>query len=113
MPPLSPKHYAAIAALLAFLLLSGFAWVQTERLSAVKAELQASETKAQLIRDALITATTDANTFKAQAAAADVERAKVRTELTASLTRLRAKVPPTECNAAIDWAITNKGDLKW
>jgi len=44
---------------------------------------------------------------------ADVERLVVQSERDAALQRLRNQKPPTECKAAIDWAIENKNDLSF
>lgn len=50
----------------------------------------------------------DANLVEAEA-----NRSKIRSELDATLRRLRTQKPPVECKAAIDWSIQNKGDLQW
>ena len=44
---------------------------------------------------------------------AEVEREKVRGDLQAVLRKLRNQKPPIECKAAVEWAVENKGDLKW
>lgn len=44
---------------------------------------------------------------------AEAARSKVQADLQVTLKKLRNQKPPTECKAAVDWAIENKGDLKW
>lgn len=38
---------------------------------------------------------------------------KIQQQLNTTLTQLSAQKPPTDCKAAIDWAVDQKDDLSW
>lgn len=71
----------------------------TGRLNAANMMLE----QATQSRDALAASVTKSN----------AQRAAIQTQLNASLTKLRQQKPPSECKAAVDWAVENRGDLAW
>jgi hypothetical protein len=46
-------------------------------------------------------------------AKAEAERLAIIKSMSAQIGRLKDQTPPKECEKAVEWAIHNKGDLKW
>lgn len=44
---------------------------------------------------------------------AELARLAIISTLTAQVNTLRKQQPPKDCQQAVDWAVTNKGDLSW
>ena len=82
-------------------------------LADVQTELIRVTEERRVLETELIALTKSKETLDIQLKIADEARAKIRADLDATLKKLRVKKPPTECKAAIEWSITNKGDLAW
>jgi len=65
------------------------------------------------VNEALRETTQSRDELKSNLSAAEITRAKVQADLQTTLRKLRNQRPPTECKAALDWAVDNKDDLKW
>lgn len=106
----------AIAAAVLLAALSG-AWLHyksiTKDLATTKTSLQQVQTKFDISQAELVTVTADKAKFEKRAAKSTADRRKIQTNLDATLKKLRNQQPPTECKAAIEWSIENKGDLTW
>lgn len=59
------------------------------------------------------TLSTQRSTLEQALSQAEQARRAIRTDLTATIERLRRQKPPTECQAAIAWAVERKDDLAW
>ena len=44
---------------------------------------------------------------------AEKRRLEVIAKMAGQIGKIRDQTPPKECEKAVDWAIQNKGDLKW
>lgn len=66
-----------------------------------------------MAEDNFVQATKDRDAYLKAGQEAEQARAKVQSDLAVTLKKLRQQKPPTECKAAIDWAVQNKDDLKW
>lgn len=102
---------AVIAAVLGWHLFGD--WRVKHTLEQTQLELANYKVQYKQLEDQFVQATKDRDSYKKAGEEADAARAKVRADLDVTLKKLRAQKPPTECKAAIDWAVQNRDDLKW
>jgi hypothetical protein len=87
--------------------------IKSDKLLQLTAELvtcNALRTDAQAKLDVIALANIAAENARA---IADKKRQGIIATLTSQVNTLRKQEPPKECATAIDWAVTNKGDLSW
>ena len=78
-----------------------------------QAELIATQQALKAAEENLIQATKARDEYLKSNQEAQAARDKIQADLQVTLSKLRKQKPPTECKAAIDWAVQNKDDLKW
>lgn len=112
-----PSLYLKLAAGAAVLAVLGFHFYgdhQTAKaLEQARSDISILTEQKRVLQEQLITVTGDKKALDKRLTEADLERQKVRADLNVTLKKLRAQKPPTECKAAVEWAIENKGDLAW
>ena len=83
------------------------------KLEQVQAELVATKQDLKIAEENLVAATKARDEYLKAGQEAQAAREKIQADLQVTLTKLKKQKPPTECKAAIDWAVQNKDDLKW
>ena len=103
------------AAIIASIIGGGFWYVSSLRSNLAESRTRVTELEFKLktSEDNLKQATEDKAALDTKLAEADAARAKVQADLLGTLKKLRSQKPPTECKAAIDWAVEKKDDLTW
>lgn len=97
----------------AFLALGLYAGIQRERAQDFRAELDACIAQRELYATNLRQLQYLSNEQEKKLGTADVEIEKLRKEIASSVEGMRKQAVPVKCDAAVAWAIKNKGDLTW
>lgn len=82
-------------------------------LDEARAQVVLLESKTAQLEESLKQVTIAKEQLDVAITAAEAQRQQVQAELQVTLKKLRSQKPPTECKAAIEWSIENKGDLQW
>lgn len=103
--------------LLAVLAIAGGVWAKIYTMN-VKMRVMAAEVfeltgKLNQANHELERATQARDQLTAALLKAGQQRKLIRAELDSTLQRMQAQKPPSECKAAIEWAVEQKGDLSW
>lgn len=96
-------------------IIGGYFYVTSlqETVAKQEATLREKEEEVNTLRQQVQDLSTQRSTIETALAQAEVERNRIRADLSKALTRLRTQQPPVECKAAVEWAVDNKEDLAW
>ena len=113
MAPLALRFLPHILIILA--LVAGGFYVRhlQEKVTKQEVQLIQKEEEMSLLRTQVENLSMARSALDAALRQAEADRDKIRGDLQATLRKLRNQKPPVECKAAVEWAVDNKGDLKW